>query len=270
MKAKNNFITRILLLVAIVLSLILPVSCSNNTDALEAIKKAGKLVVGTSADYAPYEFHVMIDGKDTIVGFDIDIIKEVAKDLGVTLHVQDIAFDGLLQALNSKKIDLVISGMTPTEERKKSVDFSKVYYTARQSMIVRKTDVNTYTTVNSLKGRSIGVQLSSTQEELAKEFFPESRTVSLGKIYDLILELKNNKVDAVILELPVAQGYVLNNNDLVIASVPLPQDEGGSAIAVRKGSETLLQSIDKTLTRLMNDGSIDTFVRKANELNVAE
>ena len=114
--------------------LILPAMASGAKDGLAGVQEKGKLVVGTSADYAPYEFHTMIDGKDSIVGFDIEIAKALAADLGVELEIQDIGFDGLIQALNSKKIDVVISGLTPTEERKQSVDFSVIYYTTQQSV----------------------------------------------------------------------------------------------------------------------------------------
>ena len=89
--------------------------------ALDATKSKGKLVVGTSADYPPYEFHKQVDGKDQIVGFDIDIAKEVAKDLGVELEVDDMSFDGLLVALQAGKVDMVFAGMTPTDERKHGI-----------------------------------------------------------------------------------------------------------------------------------------------------
>ena len=82
-------------------------STSSNTSALEAIKSKGKLVIGTSADYPPYEFHKEVDGKDQIVGFDIEIAKQFAKDLGVELEIKDMAFDGLLVALQADKVDMV-------------------------------------------------------------------------------------------------------------------------------------------------------------------
>lgn len=99
------------------------VGCNKNqnttVDELGKIKKAGKIVLGTSADYPPYEFHKVIDGKDEIVGFDIEIAKQIAKDLGVELEIKDMKFDGLLAALQAGKIDFIVSGMTPTEERKR-------------------------------------------------------------------------------------------------------------------------------------------------------
>jgi arginine/lysine/histidine transporter system substrate-binding protein len=235
---------------------------------MSRVKKAGKIVMGTSAAYAPYEFHAMIDGKDTIVGFDVEIAKEIAKDLGVQLEIQDIQFDGLLQSLNTDKVDFVIAGMTPDEDRKKAVDFTKIYYFAKQGVMVRAEDKDKIKSIDDLKGKKVGAQLSTIQEDIVKEQMKESTMVSLGKIPDLVLELKNKKVDAIVVELPVANGYVANNSDLVISDIKVADDEGGSAVAVKKGNQDLVDAMNKTLERLMKDGSIEKFVAAANEQNV--
>ncbi|AHC15979.1 ABC transporter substrate-binding protein [Salinispira pacifica] len=256
--------------VLMLISISTAVFAAGSAEGVEAIQQRGKLILGTSADYAPYEFHTIIDGKDTIVGFDIEIAKVIAADLGVELEIQDIGFDGLLQALNSGKVDMVIAGMTPTEERKKSVDFSDVYYVAQQSVLVRTEDADTYTSIDALAGEPVGAQLSSIQEGLVKDEMPDSRLVALGKIPDLVLELKNEKVEALVVEQPVANGYVQANDDLAISPIQIGDVEGGSAVAVRKGSDELLERINETLQRLMADGSIDRFVAEANELNVTD
>lgn len=255
-------------MLAVLVTALIIAACGAPADTLGRVKAAGKLVVGTSADYAPYEFHTLVDGKDTIVGFDIDIAAEVAKDLGVALDVQDIGFDGLLQSLNTDKVDIVISGMTPTEERKKSVDFSDIYYVAKQAVLIRTADAAKYTNAESLKGVGVGAQLSSIQEGLVKEKLAESTLVALGRIPDLVLELKNSKIEALVVELPVANGYVQANPDLMVAPIALDEDEGGSAIAIKQGNKALVDAINATLARLKADGSIDRFVAKANELNV--
>lgn len=239
-------------------------------STLERIRRTGKIVVGTSADYAPYEFHTLIDGKDTIVGFDIEIAKEIAKDLGVELEIQDMNFDGLLQALNSDKVDFVIAGMTPNEERKKSVDFTDIYYTAQQGVMVRAEDKDKYKTIEDLKGKKVGAQAATIQEEIVKEQMPDSQLITLTKIPDLVMELLNKKVEAIVVELPVAKGYVKNNDKLAISDIEVQDDTGGSAIAVKKGNQDLVELMNKTLKRLMEDGSIDRFVAEANEMNVTE
>jgi polar amino acid transport system substrate-binding protein len=104
---------------------------------LEKIKESGQLVLGTAADYPPYEFHMMVEGKDKIVGFDIMIAEKIAEELGVELVIKDMAFDGLIAALQGGKIDIIIAGMSATPEREEAVDFSNQYYYEQQMLLVR-------------------------------------------------------------------------------------------------------------------------------------
>ncbi|ULQ60956.1 transporter substrate-binding domain-containing protein [Brucepastera parasyntrophica] len=244
---------------------------------LDTIKKSGKVILGTSADYPPYEFHAQINGKDTIVGFDVAIAEEIAKDLGVKLEIKDMDFDGLLAALVSGNVDFVISGMTPTDERRKNVDFSDIYYLAEHGVIIRKVDEAKYAaSADSLKDRMVGAQRGAIQVGLAKVNIkgmseeeaenPHSQVKELGKLPDLIMEVKNSKIDAVVAELPVAKAYVGANSDLMLAAYTFKDDDGGSAIAVKKGETAFLEQINKTIARLTAEGKIDQFVSEANEL----
>ena len=233
------------------------------TNLLETIKASGKLRVGTSADYPPYEFHKIVDGKDTIIGFDIEIVKAIAADLGVELVITDMGFDGLLTALQSGNIDMVIAGMTPTPERAEAVDFSDIYYTAVQKVIVRAKDAAAYTTIDSLAGKKVGAQLGAIQEGVVKDQMPQSELRALSKLPDLILDLKAGNVEAVVVEEPVAKAYIAANPELVLADVPLAQDEAGSAIAMPKGSVELVEAVNATLARLTQEGKIDQFVTDA-------
>jgi len=233
------------------------------TNLLETIKASGKLRLGTSADYPPYEFHKIIDGKDTIIGFDIEIAKEIAADLGVELVITDMGFDGLLTALQSGNIDMVVAGMTPTPERAEAVDFSDVYYTAIQKVIVRAADQATYTTIESLAGKKVGAQLGAIQEGVVTDQMPNSELRALSKLPDLILDLKAGNVEAVVVEEPVAKAYIAANPELVFADIKLEQDEAGSAIALPKGSAELVEAVNATLARLKQEGKIDQFVTDA-------
>jgi polar amino acid transport system substrate-binding protein len=243
---------------------------------LDSIKKAGKLILGTSADYPPYEFHAQVDGKDTIVGFDIELAREVAKDLGVQLEIKDMDFDGLLAALASGNVDMVISGMTPTDERKQNVDFTDIYYFAEHGVLIRKADEAKYgAAVESLKDAMIGAQRGAIQVGLAKTRIkgvaedkkdqPHPQVKELGKLPDLIMELKNSKVEAVVAELPVAKAYLGANPDLALATYTFKDADGGSAIACKKGETALVAELNKTIARLKADGSIDRFVSAASE-----
>jgi ABC-type amino acid transport substrate-binding protein len=221
------------------------------------------LLVGTSADYAPYEYHLVVDGKDTIVGFDIDIAKFIAAELDKELVIQDIAFDGLLQALNAEKVEMVIAGMAPTEERSKVVDFSDIYYIGSQSILIRAEDAEAYTTLETLEGSKLGAQRGSLQEVLVKEEYSDSELVALGKIPDLIEELKGGNIDALVVETPVAKKYAMAKDSLVISSIGQIGEESGSAIAVKKGNDELLAQINAVIAQLKADGSIEEFVAEA-------
>ncbi|WP_336776350.1 ABC transporter substrate-binding protein [Paenibacillus sp. MMO-58] len=236
------------------------------TGKLADIKKAGKIVLGTSAEYAPYEFHKNVDGKDQIVGFDIEIAKEVAKDLGVELEIKDMDFGNLLAELKLGKIDFVIAGMTPDEERAKAVDFSKIYYDAKQGVLVRAEDKDKFKTMADLEGKAIGVQMGSTQEKIAQGI-KGAKLKSLGKTTDLVLELKSKKVDALIVELPVAQGYANVNSDIALTSISPEYKSGGSAVAVNKGEKDLLAEIQKTLDHLTADKKIDQWVSEMTQIS---
>lgn len=101
-------------------------------NSLQDVKDKGTLVLGTSPDYPPYEFQTTVNGDDKIVGFDISIAQKIAKDIGVKLVIKKMDFDSLLVGLETNKIDMVISGMNPSDDRKKSIDFSDVYYNGKQ------------------------------------------------------------------------------------------------------------------------------------------
>lgn len=233
---------------------------------IDEIKKAGKLVLGTCADYPPYEFIVMKDGKEQIVGFDIEIAREIAKDLGVELEIKNMDFDGLIPSLKTGKVDFVISGMTPTPDRMEEVDFSKIYYKAVQSVIVRSGDENKYTTPESLSSVKIGAQTSSIQEEIAKEQIKATSITSLGKVTELVLSLKTKKVDAIVVEYPVAKSYVDKEKDIALANVTVGDPDGGSAIGIQKGNEDLVEAINKTLDKLMEGDKINELVAEASAI----
>ncbi|CAH1057016.1 transporter substrate-binding domain-containing protein [Paenibacillus pseudetheri] len=226
---------------------------------------AKKLTMGTSADFPPYEFHKVVDGKDTVVGFDIDIAKEIAADMGAELVIKDLPFDSLLNELSSGRVDIVISGLSPTEERKKAVDLSDIYYKAEQAIVVREADKDKYATMDAVKGTKIGVQTGSIQEEIAKGI-EGAKVTSLGKISEIVLQLQSNRVDTAIIEGPVAKSFVKNVPGLVITDAKPEVEDDGYAIGIKKGNKELLDQVNSTLTRLNSEGKIDEFVTAASEL----
>jgi polar amino acid transport system substrate-binding protein len=223
------------------------------------------VVLGTSADFPPYEFHKMIDGKDQIVGFDIEIAKQIASDMGAKLEVKDMDFDALLGELSSGRVDFVISGLTPDENRKKEADFSNNYYKAEQAVVIREADKDKYKTMKSLEGVSFGIQTGSIQEDIAKSI-PKANITGLGKINDIIMQLNSGRIDASIMEKPVAEAFLKNVKGLAIADAVPEYNEDGYAIGIKKGNAELVEQINKTLDRLKTENKIDQFVAEASDL----
>ena len=239
----------------------------SDKDLLETIKEKGQVVVGMSADYAPYEFHYIDEnGKDVIGGFDIDIANEIANEIEVELVIQEMEFDALVSALPAGKVDLVISGMNPTEERARVVDFSEIYYNSQHGLLVRAEDIEKYKSFKDLEGVKVGVQLGSTQEQIAKSEIPNADLQQLSNVNNLILELKAGKVDAIVMEKPVAEMAVKTNSELAVGKAIYEETTGGNAVALAKGNEELLAKVNEVITELNKSGKIDEFVVRANEL----
>ncbi|HPJ00594.1 MAG TPA: transporter substrate-binding domain-containing protein [Enterococcus sp.] len=241
---------------------------SEATNQLEEIKEAGVLKVGTSADFAPFEFHAMIDGKDTIVGADIDMVNALAKELGIPkVEFSDMEFNAVLAALEQGQVDIAVSGISATEERKKSIDFTMNYFLPEQKVIVHKDNLDKYKEVSDLSGKKVGAQKGSIQESIVKDQLPDSQIVSVPKVPSLVLELKQGSIDALVAESAVAESYVGQNDDIAIADVALETAEDEAyAIALPKGSTELQDALNEALQKLIDDGEIAEFVQKNTDL----
>lgn len=269
---KKKLFERILILAII---LFIPISMISYGNKMNVVTSAAtndlasqnkKLIVGLSAEYAPYEFHAMIDGVDTVSGFDVEIAKEIAKDRGQELVIKEMDFNALIGALKAGQIDMIISGMNPTDERKQEIDFSDIYYEARHGVLVSEEDKDKFTSVEDLNGKKIGVQLGSTQQEITEKTIKYGELKVLANINNLILELKTGRVDALITERPVAQMAMKANPQLSLTEIDIKDGVTGNAVGVAKGSDELLASINGTIKRLQDTGKIDEFVVSASNL----
>lgn len=243
-------------------------SASGSADnQLEAIKAAGVLNVATSADFAPFEFHALIDGKDTIVGADIDMVNEIADRLGVEVNILDLDFNAVLTALQQGKVDIAVSGISATDERKQTFDFTDNYFTPEQKLVVNKNNESAFDSIESLTGKKVGAQKGSIQEMIVQDQLADSQLVSIAKVPNLVNELKQGSIDGLVLESAVAESYVAQNDDLVITDVALEASEGDSyAIALPKGSTELQEELNSILKELIEDGTIDEYVQKNTDL----
>ncbi|MDZ7836424.1 MAG: ABC transporter substrate-binding protein/permease [Alkalibacterium sp.] len=261
-------VTSLLTLILVLSSLIIPVSTVSAEDgaALERIQEKGVLVVGTSADFPPFEFYAEVDGERQVVGMDMMIAQKIADDLGVELEIQDIGFDSLLPALEARNVDIVIAGMTPTAERRKSVDFSEIYFKTFQNIMVRAEDEDVYTSLESLKGLRIGVQSGSLQEGLAEQI-EDAELMSLTNLSDLLLALKTNRIEAMVMQGPNAEAHAGSDEDLFtfVGDFEMEDDDAGSAVAFRQGEDSLVDAVNQSLAEIEEQDLVEDYLAVAGE-----
>lgn len=214
--------------------------------------ESNKIVMATNAQFPPFEYK---DGSE-IVGIDVEIAKEIAKDLGKELKIDDMEFEAIITAVSSGKADMGIAGMSVDEDRLKNVDFSDTYFDASQVVIVKK---GSSVTVDNLDGLTIGVQSGTTGDGYVVENLTSSKVSRFASAIDAVMALKSDKIDAVIIDSFTANALQKENADAVtILDKELTSEK--YAIAVKKGNKKLLESINKTLARIKEDGSLDKFI----------
>ena len=242
-------------------------SSDKSDNQLAAIKKSGVLKVATSADYAPFEFHTMVDGKDKIVGSDIDLVNEIAKELGVKAEVSDMSFNTVLASLKEGKSDIAISAISATDERKEQFDFTDNYYNPPQVVVINKKNKDAYTSTDALKDKNVGAQKGSIQEDVVKTQIEGSKLVTIDKVPNMVVEVNQGSLDAMVVEKTIAESYIAQNPDLTIADITLkPSADEAFAIALPKGSSDLQKELNTIIKKLNDEGKVDEFIKKNNEL----
>ena len=227
------------------ISLFLLAGCGSDSNVI---------VMATNAQFPPFEYK---DGSE-IVGIDVEIAREIAKDLGKELKIDDMEFDSIITAVSSGKADMGIAGMTVNKDRLKNVDFSDTYFEAAQVVIVKK---GSNITVNDLDGLKIGVQSGTTGDDYVTENFPSSPPSRFSSAIDAVLALTTDKIDAVVIDNFTAMALEKQNADkITVLEDKLTSEK--YAIAVKKGNKKLLESINKTLARIKEDGTLEEFIIK--------
>ncbi|HCY5842479.1 TPA: ABC transporter permease subunit [Staphylococcus aureus] len=268
MKCLIRFILVLGLLISSAMVYINPTAHAEQDQTWEKIKERGELRVGLSADYAPMEFEHTVNGKTEYAGVDIDLAKKIAKDNNLKLKIVNMSFDSLLGALKTGKIDIIISGMTSTPERKKQVDFSDSYMMTKNIMLVKKDKVNEYKDIKDFNNKKVGAQKGTEQEKIAQTEIKNASITSLSRLPDVILALKSGKVEGAVVEKPVAEAYLKQNPKLGISNVKFNEEEKDTVIAVPKDSPKLLSQINKTIKEVKDKGLIDKYMTNAaNAMN---
>lgn len=265
--------------IALVLCLLLSaVGCGSSEDngsadvsksTVDIIKEKGKIVVGTSADYPPYEFHFMDEnGKDTIVGSDITLAKAIAEELGVELELMDMSFDGLLMNLSEGKYDMVIAGLTPDPARK--VLFSEEYNQGEQVVLIQTKDKALYKKQSDLDGKKIAAGKGTVQADIAADLAENVTPILLVSGPDQIQALKEGSVDAVLTGKEIALVYAAANPDVMIADIKIPYEFNGTAIGFQEGNQALCDAVNEILDKLQKEGALDKMLEEAAALAASE
>lgn len=225
---------------------------------LEAIVTKKTLVVGTNAEYAPFEY---LDGaSQKVVGYDMDVVGliethlETMFDIDLNVVIKDMAFDGLIGALAANQIDLIAAAFTKTDERAESVLFSDIYYDA-QTVVVTKKDQQKVTDYNSLSGLKLGAQLGTAQVNFTVEASGNQNNVkALGSLSTLLSDLEVGNLDALIVEKPVAMNMVSKQTSFTYLDTIVFADDDGYAFATNHGQEDLINQVNQVIAAASASG----------------
>lgn len=232
----------------------------------------GKLTIATSPDFAPYEFYAIdADGNPQMAGFDIGMAEYIAEFLGLEAEIIPMDFNGVLNELAAKSVDIGAAGLSPDPERMESMDFSDIYYQGGQSFVTIKGNEDKFPTLADANKAeySIGAQNGSIQMDLANENTPDADIVSLVKVTDIIAELVGGKLDGAFIETVVAESYAKQYPELVVLH-DVPYDVEGSAFGISKGNGALLAAVNLAIAAANEDGFLESAVAEANELATGE
>lgn len=228
------------------------------------------LIMGTSADYAPFEF--MYKGEDGTMqygGIDVSVGQYIAESMGKELKVENMSFDYLLPSLVKGDFDIVIAAMEADGKRLKSADFSDPYYTDMPpAILVKASDAASYKTLADFSGKSVAAQTGTTKLDIVNDQLTGANAVPLALVTDMVNELVNGKVDAIVVDGAVAKQYAETNKDLVIADA---SSELGTAqpycVAVAKGDpKGLLPAINAAIAKMNEENKLESFISAADAL----
>ena len=255
-------------IIALVMSLTMVFAlCACGAQAAPA---DNKLILGTSADYAPFEF-MYADEKGVMQygGIDVLAAEYIAKELGKELQVENMSFDYLLVALAKGDYDIVMAAMEDTEEREASADFSDPYYTDVPPMIlVKKENADQFKTLNDFAGKAVGAQTATTKEDIVKDQMPGASLTSIQVVNDLVNQLVYDKLDAVVLDGAVALAFAESNPDLVVAEASSELGEAAPyCVAVAKGDpKGLLPGINAAIAKMSSENVMEGIIEAANSI----
>jgi len=230
-------------------------------STIEEILQRGELLVGFEAGYMPFE---MTDQKGDFVGFDIDVAKEMAKAMGVKFTPVNTSWDGIISSLLTKKFDLIMSGMTVTQERNLKINFADPYITIGQTILLNKKHgktVKSYKDLNNAK-YIVTSKLGTTGEQATKRLMPKANYKSFETESEASLEVLNGKADAFVYDLPYCVAFMAQQGVGKLIFLDQPFTYEPLAWAVRKGDPDFLNWLNNFLRQFKNDGRYDSLYDK--------
>ena len=245
---------------AVILALVMAMGslCACGGTSSENPSATEKLVMATNASFPPYEF---VDDNGAFAGIDVEIAGLIAEKLGLTLEIQDVEFGSIIGGVQSGKFDIGMAGMTVTDERLQSVNFSTSYAKGIQSIIVPEgSEVKSFDDLSAKEDVKIGVQQDTTGDIYITDDLGEDHVIRFKTGNDAVQALVTGKVDAVVIDNAPAKRYVAANEGLVILETAYAEED--YAICVAKDNTALLESINKALAELTADGTIDAIIAK--------
>ncbi len=232
--------------------------CGSKGKSLEEIQKNGTLVVATSPDFPPFEY---LEGGE-VVGIEVDILEKIAEDLGVTLTIEQMDFEAVVPGVQVGKFDLGASGITANEKRKKNVDFSEAYFLASQAIVVLPD--SPIASKADLEGKSVSVQTGTTAEEYCMDSGYE--VLAFTSNNDALSALTGGKVDAWVVDNEVAVALA-EENGLTVLDEPMTTEP--YAFAFPKGSDSLIEAFNESLTAMLEDGTVEEIFKTYDALYVS-
>lgn len=236
------------------------------SSKLDQIKANGKLLVGTEAQYAPYEFK---DLDANFAGCDMWLAQQIADSLGVELEVVDMSFDGIIPAVKSGQVDIGIAAFTKTPERAEEIDFSDLYETSAQFLVVKTGNADVYSTKEALAGQKVGAQKGTIQSQLIQSALPDSELFELEKYPALALEVQNGNIAGLVVDQAVGESLIATSNGgLEVANFEFTAEEAsfGKAAVIAKGNEDLVAAVNEVINKVTADGSYQKAYDEAVEL----
>ena len=241
-------------------------AADTTSSKLDQIKANGKLLVGTEAQYAPSEFK---DLDANFAGCDMWLAQQIADSLGVELEVVDMSFDGIIPAVKSGQVDIGIAAFTKTPERAEEIDFSDLYETSAQLLVVKTGNADVYSTKEALAGQKVGAQKGTIQSQLIQSALPDSELFELEKYPALALEVQNGNIAGLVVDQAVGESLIATSNGgLEVANFEFTAEEAsfGKAAVIAKGNEDLVAAVNEVINKVTADGSYQKAYDEAVEL----